>query len=94
MNKSYWLYILSSNTGTLYIGMTNDLERRLYEHQNNLIKGFTLKYAVHNLIYFQEFSEPLDAIEAEKRIKKWSRKKKLDLVKSMNPKMNDLSQGF
>jgi len=94
MSRSYWLYILSSNTGTLYIGMTNNITRRLYEHQNNLIKGFTSKYAVHNLIYYEEFSDPLVAIEAEKRIKKWSRKKKLDLVKSINPYMVDLSEEF
>ncbi len=70
MEKTYYVYILASKrNGTLYIGVTNNLERRVYEHKNNMIKGFTKKYNIHNLVYFEETNNINDALEFEKRIK-------------------------
>ena len=71
--------------------MTNDLNRRIYEHKNKIIKGFTSKYNIDKLVYYDVFSSPDEAIEAEKRIKGWIRAKKLTLIKSINPELCDLS---
>jgi putative endonuclease len=92
MTKTYWVYILTNKSNTLYIGITNNLQRRIYEHQNKLFKGFTKKYNIDKLIYSQEFESPEEAITAEKKIKGWSRKKKMILIKSINPGFRDLSQ--
>jgi putative endonuclease len=93
--KKYYIYILASiRNGTLYIGMTNDLTRRVYEHKQGLIKGFTKTYQVHNLLYFEEFSEVTDAIVREKRVKKWERKWKIRLIETMNPEWKDLYEGL
>lgn len=89
--KHYWVYILSSKTGTLYVGVTNNLEKRVLEHKNKLIPGFTTRYNIDHLIYYQEFSDIEDAIEMEKKIKGWTRKKKIDLIKSINPNVEDLA---
>lgn len=86
----YYVYIMSSNTGTLYVGVTNNLERRVNEHKLKIVPGFTSKYNVHNLIFFHEFSDINQAIELEKKIKGWSRSKKISLVKSLNPILKDL----
>lgn len=95
MGKEYYVYILASKrNGTLYIGMTNDLRRRTYEHKNNLIKGFTEKYNIHNLVYFEETSEVKIAIEREKQIKKWNRKWKLELIEKQNPNWGDLYESL
>ena len=95
MEKTYYVYILASKrNGTLYIGVTNNLERRVYEHKNNMIKGFTKKYNIHNLVYFEETNNINDALEFEKRIKGWLRKKKIDLIESMNPSWNDLAKDW
>ena len=80
----------SRRNGTLYIGVTNDLIRRIYEHKNNLIEGFTKKYGVHMLVYYEEYHNVLDAITREKRLKKWNRKWKLELIEATNPTWNDL----
>lgn len=89
--KSYFVYIMTNvSNKVLYVGVTNDLERRSGEHKNHLIKGFTNRYNLTKLVYFQEFGNPLDAIGAEKKIKGWLRKKKINLIESMNPKWNDL----
>jgi putative endonuclease len=90
--KSYYVYIMASKYGTLYTGMTNDLERRIYEHKNKLVKGFTKKYGVNRLVYFEETSDVDVAIEREKQIKSWRRSKKIELVKMMNPTWSDLSK--
>lgn len=74
----------------LYVGVTNDLERRSREHKNHSIKGFTDRYNLTKLVYFQEFRKPLDAIGAEKKIKGWLRRKKISLIESINPEWNDL----
>ena len=91
MNE-YYVYILSNHTNTtLYIGVTNDLKRRLYEHQNKLIEGFTEKYNVNKLVYFEKTSDINAAIQREKSLKKWKREWKLELIKNTNPLMKDLS---
>ena len=93
--KSYWVYILASKrNGTLYIGVTNNIERRVFEHKSGLNEGFTKKYGVKQLVYFEEFNDINIAIRKEKRMKKWKRKWKLDLIESENPEWNDLSDGW
>ena len=90
--KEYFVYILSNFTNsTLYVGMTNDLRRRLYEHKNKLIPGFTEKYNVHKLVYYEITTDVKAAIQREKRLKKWNREWKIELIKKNNPKFNDLS---
>jgi putative endonuclease len=82
-DRSYWVYILASKIGgTLYIGVTNDLVRRVYEHRAHLIAGFTSKYGVHRLVYFESFSDIENAIRREKQLKKWNRAGKFDSSKS------------
>lgn len=89
--ESYWVYILANKINTvLYIGITNNLQRRIYEHRQKLIEGFTKKYNVTKLVYFEEFSNPTDAINAEKRLKGWSRWKKVQLIQQKNKAWNDL----
>lgn len=89
--KTYYVYIMASHrNGTLYLGVTNDLIRRVYEHKYNLADGFTKKYNVNKLIYYEIFGDIRSAILREKQIKAGSRKKKIDLVKSINPAFKDL----
>ena len=89
--KTYYVYIVTNKLRTVfYTGITSNLEQRLYQHQNKLIGGFTKKYNVNTLIYYDTFFNPTDAIEAEKKIKGWTRAKKLQLVKSVNPGLKDL----
>ena len=90
----YFVYIMNSPTGTLYTGMTNDLHHRVYEHKNKLVKGFTSKYNVTRLAYFEETSDVKAAIAREKEIKGWRRSKKLALIKTQNPKWQDLAEGW
>jgi putative endonuclease len=90
----YYVYIMSSPTGTLYTGMTNDLMRRVFEHQQKLIDGFTKTYNVTRLIYYEETDDVKAAIFREKQIKSWGRSKKLALVRSVNPTFRDLSEGW
>jgi len=92
--KSYYVYILTSDSGTLYTGVTNDLERRVYEHKNKLVEGFTKKYNVNRLVYFEETGDIDSAISREKQIKSWRRNKKITLVESMNPTWIDLSEDW
>ena len=87
----YYVYILTNFTDTvLYTGITNNLVRRVYEHRNNLVKGFTQKYHVHKLVYFEIFQDPENAIKREKGIKNLLRNKKIDLIKTENPNFVDL----
>lgn len=87
----YFVYILSNQYNTvLYTGMTNDLKRRIYEHKNNLVKGFTQKYCVHKLVYYEWTENVESAIEREKQIKAGSRSKKLALIETYNPNWLDL----
>ena len=78
----------------LYIGVTSNLPRRLYEHRNGLVEGFTKKYNVHKLVYFEETSDVYAAISREKQLKKWNRSKKNELIKKANPQWADLSEGW
>jgi len=90
--KTYYVYILTNQaTNTFYCGVTNDIERRIYEHKNKLVEGFTKKYNLTKLVYVEEFENIVDAIESEKRIKGKSRKYKLDLIVSKNPEWKDLT---
>jgi putative endonuclease len=91
MKKTYYVYILASKkNGTLYIGVTNDLLRRVYEHKHNLKKGFSSAYDVHKLVYFEQTDDINAAIDREKQLKKWNRDWKLKLIEDMNPKWKDL----
>ena len=92
--KHYYVYIMTSPSGTLYTGMTNDLKRRVYQHKHKLIEGFTEKYNVTRLAYYEETQDVQTAIAREKEIKSWRRSKKLELIKSLNPKWQDLSDGW
>lgn len=94
MSHTYYVYILSNESGLLYTGVTNDLERRVYEHKAKLIKGFTQKYGIARLLYFEEFDNINEARDAEKRIKGWTRKRKLDLIRTQNPRFVDLSKDW
>jgi putative endonuclease len=90
--KSYYVYFLSNwNNKVLYIGVTNDLQRRIYEHRQKLIPGFTEKYNVNKLVYYEETSDVIAAISREKQLKKWRRDKKNSLVIGVNPEWRDLS---
>ncbi|MBX4200660.1 GIY-YIG nuclease family protein [Candidatus Parcubacteria bacterium] len=89
--KSYYVYILASKrNGTLYTGVTSDLIKRVHEHKNNLIEGFTKKYKVHTLVHYEETSDAVAAIEREKYIKNWNREWKLELIEKTNPTWKDL----
>ena len=89
--KQYFVYILASKrNGTLYLGITSNLIKRVYEHKNNLIEGFTKKYNVHTLVYYETYNDIYDAIAREKSIKKWKRRWKIELIEKSNPKWEDL----
>lgn len=89
--KDYYVYILASKSrGTLYIGVTNDLVRRVYEHKNNLIDGFTKKYNVHNLVFYEHTNDIEFAVRREKQLKKWERKWKIELIEKDNQQWTDL----
>lgn len=90
----YYVYILTNKSYTLYIGVTNNLQKRVYEHANNVVQGFTSKYHLNKLIYFEEFINIEEAIRREKQLKGWTRKKKIDLIKQKNPSFDDLSTKF
>ena len=93
--KSYYVYILTNKLHTvLYIGVTNDLERRLYEHKHKLVKGFTSKYNVTKLVYVEETGDSIAAISREKQLKGWTRAKKMALVESINPQWRDLTEDW
>jgi putative endonuclease len=83
---------MTNKSRTLYTGVTNDLNRRVYEHKQKLIKGFTSKYNITKLVYYEEYNDINDAIRREKQIKGWSRKKKIELIESINPEWKDLSE--
>ncbi len=91
MDKNYYVYILASRrNGTLYIGVTSDLIKRTWEHKNKVIEGFTKKYGTDKLVYFEQFSDPENAIKREKRLKRYNRKWKLELIEKENPEWRDL----
>lgn len=90
-DNQYYVYILTTQNNTaLYTGVTNDLIRRTHEHKNNLAKGFTQRYHVHKLVYFDVAEDAMSAIEREKQIKSWVRQKKIELINEFNPDWHDL----
>ena len=89
--KTYFLYIMAHKKGgTLYIGVTNNLLKRVVEHKSALVGGFTKKYGTHKLVYYEQTSDIMSAIVREKRLKKWNRKWKIDLIEKNNPNWDDL----
>ena len=89
--KDYHVYIMASKkNGTLYIGVTSDLIKRVYEHKNNLAEGFTKQYSVHNLVYYEQTDDVYSAIEREKQLKRWHRDWKINLIEKDNPGWRDL----
>jgi putative endonuclease len=94
-SRSVYVYILASRIGgTLYIGVTNDLLRRVWQHREKLVKSFTEKYDVVRLVYFERFDDPENAIKREKRLKKWNRAWKIGLIEENNPNWDDLYPGI
>ena len=94
-SHKYYVYILTNkNNKVIYVGMTNNLTRRIYEHKNKLVDGYTKKYNIDKLVYFEETSEVKEAIRREKEIKKWRREKKNRLVETNNPEWKDLSKEY
>ena len=90
--KSYFVYILTNKyNAVFYIGVINNLERRVYEHKNELVDGFTKKYKLKKLVYFEEFSNIRDALGREKQLKNWHRQWKINLIQSTNPSWKDFS---
>ena len=93
--RNYYVYILASDrNGTLYIGVTNSLERRVFEHKQKEVEGFTKKYNISKLVYYESTESIESAISREKALKKWNRAWKLSLIDSINPSWNDLSLDF
>jgi putative endonuclease len=93
--KQYYVYILTNKSNkVLYVGVTNDLTRRIYEHRNKLVEGFTKKYNLNKLIYYEATSDIHSALEREKQLKNWHRDWKINLIKSFNPMWNDLSSNL
>ena len=91
--KNYYVYILTNKTDqVMYIDVTNDLYRRLYEHKNDLVEGFTKKYRVHKLVYFEQTNDVHSALTREKELKGWRRSRKNALVETVNPQWIDLSE--
>jgi len=89
--KSYWVYILASRIGgTLYIGITSDLVRRVYQHREQQTRSFTQRYGVTKLVHFEQYDDPENAIRREKRLKKWTRAWKIQLIEENNPNWDDL----
>ena len=91
MSNQYHIYMLSNKlNGVLYIGVTNNLIRRVWEHKNHLVKGFTQQYKLDKLVWYEETSDVLTAIAREKQLKNWKRQWKIDLIEKQNPKWQDL----
>lgn len=88
--NTYYVYVMASDSGTLYVGVTNNLIKRVFEHKNDLKDGFTNKYQCHKLVYFEDTSDINSAIAREKQIKNWRRDKKEALIKTKNPRWTDL----
>ena len=94
MSKQYYVYIMTNRSGTSYIGVTNDLVRRVREHKAKRVEGFTRKYNITQLVYHEAGTDVREAIAREKQLKAWRRSKKVDLMNSLNPRWSDLSEGW
>ena len=92
--KRYYVYILASLSGTLYIGITSNLEKRMFDHKEGLIEGFTKKYEVHRVVYFESYDDVRTAINREKQLKRWRREKKVALIERINPSWRDLARDW
>ena len=92
MVKTYYVYIMTNRSKTLYVGITSELVRRVYEHKLKLLEGFTKKYNITKLVYFENTTDVMAAISREKQIKGWLRRKKIALIESANPNWKDLSE--
>lgn len=90
--SNYYVYIVTNKSKTLYTGFTNDLQRRVYQHKHKLVEGFTKKYNIAKLVYYETTLDVKSAIAREKQIKGWLRKKKIELIESVNPNWKDLSE--
>jgi putative endonuclease len=93
-HKKYWVYIVGSRTGTLYIGMTNNLYRRVLDHKCGESEGFASKYGCNRLVYFESFDDVRKAIDREKQLKGWRRQKKITLIEALNPRWQDLAENW
>jgi putative endonuclease len=94
VRKHYYVYILASRTKTLYTGITNNLERRVDEHRSRLYGGFTSKYRIGRLVYYEATTNVWEALEREKQIKSWRRSKKIELIEALNPEWDDLAEAW
>jgi putative endonuclease len=92
--RDYYVYIMTNRSGTLYTGVTNNLERRVSEHRRKLVPGFTRKYDITRLVYYETAADVRDAITREKQIKSWRRSKKVALIRGLNPRWKDLAEGW
>ena len=92
--RTYYVYIMTNRSGTLYAGVTNDLVRRISEHKTALSPGFTKRYRIDRLVYFEETNDIHAALAREKQVKAWTRKKRIDLINSLNPRWRDLSEDW
>ena len=92
--KQYYVYIMTNKSRTLYTGVTNNIRRRVFEHKHHLVDGFTKKYNITKLVYYEETNDVREAIAREKQIKGWLRKKKIAIIEAMNPEWEDLSEGW
>lgn len=92
MDHKYWVYIVTSSTGTLYIGMTNNIDRRIYEHKSGQFEGFASQYHCNRLVYYESFDFVHEAIAREKQLKGWRRSKKIALIEAKNPRWQDSAE--
>lgn len=92
--RSYFVYVMSNTSGITYVGMTNDIHRRVREHKDGAFDGFSKRFETKNLVYLEEYEDVYDAIYREKQIKTWRKEKKRNLIKSTNPRWLDLSDGW
>lgn len=88
--KQYYVYIITNKSHTIYIGVTNNIQRRLYEHTKPSATGFTARYKLNKLIYLETYNDSLEAIHREKQLKGWTRSKKMNLIKQLNPKFEEI----
>jgi putative endonuclease len=89
--KQYYVYILTNRSRTLYIGVTSNLRKRIWEHKNKIVEGFTKKYHIDQLVYYEQTEDVMSALEREKQLKKWRREKKIWLIEQKNPSWRDLA---
>jgi putative endonuclease len=92
VQRKYWTYVVASNSGTLYIGMCNNIARRMFEHKSGKLEGFASKYHCNRLVYYESFDDVRKAIDREKQLKGWRRDRKIALIESLNPRWTDLAE--